>query len=215
MAAYACQERAFGVREEECDMPKVTEAYRTARRDEIIGAALRCFAAKGYQRTSMADIIEESGLSAGAIYGHFTGKKELFAAVAGRVLDTRRGELEARRGGGEPLSPGEVMATLLDGMRREPFSGVIVQLWAEAAVDAEIRELVQGIFGRLRETVRTSLAAWASADPGRVDGDPELWAARLTPVVIGLGPGFMVQRAIIADFDEEAYLAALPELLLR
>jgi TetR/AcrR family transcriptional regulator, transcriptional repressor of aconitase len=195
-------------------VPKVTEAYRTARRDEIIEAALRCFAVKGYQRTSMADIIDEAGLSAGAIYGHFKGKKELFAAVAGRALDTRRGELEARRDGAHrPLSPGEVMATLLDGMRREPFAGVLLQLWAEAAVDPDILELVQVIFARLRETVRTNLAAWAAAEPGRVDGDPELWAARVTPVVIGVGPGFMVQRAIIADFDEEAYLAALREVL--
>jgi TetR/AcrR family transcriptional regulator, transcriptional repressor of aconitase len=212
-ATYACQERAFGLQEGELHMPKVTEAYRTARRDEIVEAALRCFAAKGYQRTSVADIIDESGLSAGAIYGHFRGKKELFAAVAGRVLDARRGELEAHRGAGEPLSPGEVIATLLDGMRREPFSGVILQLWAEAAVDPEILELVQGIFARLRETVRRGLAEWAAAVPGRVDGDPELWAARLAPVVLGLGPGFMVQRAIIADFDEDAYLAALPEAL--
>lgn len=195
-------------------MPKVTEAYRTARRDEIIDAALRCFAVKGYQRTSMADIIDESGLSAGAIYGHFAGKKELFAAVASRVLDTRRGELEARSGGADqPLSPGQVMATLLDGMRREPFAGIILQLWAEAALDPDILDLVQGIFDRLRETVHQSLAAWAAAEPGRVDGDPEAWAARLAPVVIGAGPGFMVQRAIIADFDEEAYLAALPEAL--
>jgi AcrR family transcriptional regulator len=194
-------------------VPKVTEAYRTARRDEIIGAALRCFAVKGYQRTSMADIIDESGLSAGAIYGHFAGKKELFAAVAGRVLDARRGELEARRGSADqPLSPGDVMATLLEGMRHEPFGGVILQLWAEAAVDPDILELVQVIFVRLRETVRTNLAAWAAAEPGRVDGDPEIWAARVTPVVIGAGPGFMVQRAIIADFDEEAYIAALPEV---
>ena len=193
-------------------MPKVTEAYRTARRDEIIAAAMRCFAVKGYQRTSMADIIEESGLSAGAIYGHFAGKKELFAAVAGRALDSRRGELEARSGSADqPLSPGQVMATLLDGMRREPFAGIILQLWAEAAVEPEILDLVQGIFGRLRETVHQSLAAWAAAEPGRVEGDPDRWAARLTPLVIGAGPGFMVQRAIIADFDEDAYLAALPE----
>ena len=194
-------------------MPKVTEAYRTARRDEIIESALRCFAAKGYQRTSMADIIDESGLSAGAIYGHFSGKKELFSAVAGRVLDARRGELDARRAEGGPLAPGEVIATLLDGMRREPFGGVIVQLWAEAAVDAEIRGSVQAVFDRLRETVRAKLAEWAAASPDKVDGDPEAWAARTAPVVLGLGPGFMVQRAIIADFDEDAYLAALPGVL--
>lgn len=194
-------------------MPKVTDAYRSARRDEIIAAALRCFAAKGYQRTSMADIIEESGLSAGAIYGHFAGKKELFAAVAGRVLESRRSELEARRTGTGPLPPGQIVATLVAGMRREPFSGVLVQLWAEAAVDDEIRELVQGVFSRLRETVRAGLAEWAAAEPGRVEGDPELWASRLAPVVLGLGPGFMVQRAIIDDFDEDAYLSAMLEAL--
>jgi|RhiMethySRZTD1v2_1073278.scaffolds.fasta_scaffold738128_2 AcrR family transcriptional regulator len=194
-------------------MPRVTEAYRTARRDEIISAALRCFAEKGYQRTSMSDIIEESGLSAGAIYGHFAGKQELFAAVAGRVLEARRSELEARRGStGEPLSPGQVVATLLDGMRREPFGHVIVQLWAEAAVDPGIRELVQEVFRRLRSAVEAGLAEWAAV-PGHVDDDPEEWAARMAPVVMGLGPGFMVQRAIIDGFDEEAYLRELPELL--
>ncbi len=195
-------------------MPRVTEAYRLARRDEIVAAALRCFAAKGYQRTSMADIIDESGLSAGAIYGHFSGKKELFAAVAHRVLEARSGELQSKRAAGSaPLAPGEVIATLLEGMRREPFSHVIVQLWAEAVIDPEIRALVQSLLHRLRSTVRTNLAEWASAEPGRVDGDPEEWATRLAPVVLGLGPGFMIQRELVDDFDEQAYLAALPDAL--
>jgi AcrR family transcriptional regulator len=194
-------------------MPKVSEAHRTARRDEIIAAALRCFAVKGYRRTSMADIIDEAGLSAGAIYGHFGSKKELFAAVAGRVLDARSAELDERRAHGEPLTPGQVIATLLDGMRREPFSGVLVQLWAEAAVDAEIREAVIGVLGRIRATVEMRLAEWAASAPDRIEGDPGEWAARVTPVVIGLGPGFMVERLLVPDFDEEAYLAALPEVL--
>jgi AcrR family transcriptional regulator len=196
-------------------MPKVTEAYRVARRDEIIDAATRCFAARGYQRTSMADIIDEAGLSAGAIYGHFAGKKELFAAVAGRVLEARRSELAARSADREPLSPGEVMAVLIEGIRREKFSGVIVQLWAEAAVDPEIRALVSGVLLRVRETVQARVAEWAAAVPGRVDGDPEAWAARVTPVVMGLAPGFMIQRAIAPEFDEAGYIAALPEILPR
>ena len=194
-------------------MPKVTEAHRTARRDEIIGAALRCFSEKGYQRTSMADVIDESGLSAGAIYGYFAGKQELFAAVAGRVLEARQGELRAQRAHGEPLSPGQVMATLIEGMRREPFGHVIVQLWAEAAIDPEIGELVQAVLLRVKETVRQRLVEWASAEPGRVDGDPEEWAARITPVVVGVAPGFMIQRAIVPGFDVEAFLAGLPEVL--
>lgn len=194
-------------------MPKVTEAYREARRDEIIGAALRCFSTRGFQRTSMADIIAESGLSAGAIYGHFAGKKELFAAVAARILASRRSELQARRLEGPPLSPGQVMATLIDGMRREPFSGMLIQLWAEAAIDPDMREPVHEVLDIVRATVRGAFAEWATAEPGRADGDPEEWAARLTPVALGLMPGFMVQRAIAPDFDEDAYLAMLPEAL--
>ena len=52
-------------------MPKVTDEYRIAKREEIADAALRAFRRKGFQGASMADIIAESGLSAGAIYGHF------------------------------------------------------------------------------------------------------------------------------------------------
>ncbi|BDZ63759.1 TetR/AcrR family transcriptional regulator [Agromyces mangrovi Wang et al. 2018] len=86
-------------------MPKVTEAYREARRDEIAAAALRCFARKGYGGTSMADIIAESGLSAGAIYGHYAGKRELFVAVTERVLSARRDDLARAEAGGHVLSP--------------------------------------------------------------------------------------------------------------
>ncbi|WP_173923642.1 TetR/AcrR family transcriptional regulator [Agromyces sp. Marseille-P2726] len=195
-------------------MPKVTEAYRAARRDEIIAAALRRVTVQGIQRTSMADIIAESGLSAGAIYGHFAGKRELLSAMAARVLDARVTELDARRDAvGGPLSPGQVMATLIDGMRHEPFGGVLVQIWAEAVVDDEIRDLVRSVFVRVRETVRRAFAEWAAAEPGRVDGDPDEWAARVTPIALAVLPGFMVQRAVAPDFDEDGYLAMLPEVL--
>jgi TetR/AcrR family transcriptional regulator, transcriptional repressor of aconitase len=194
-------------------MPKVTEAYREARRDEIIAAALRCFSTKGFQRTSMADIIADSGLSAGAIYGHFAGKKDLVAAVAARVLEDRRGDLRARRREGPPLSPGQVAATLIDGMRREPFSGLLVQLWAEASIDEDMRVAVRDTYREIRSTIEAAFAEWAAAEPARVDGDPREWAARLTPVAMGLMPGFMVQRALAPDFDEDAYLAMLPEAL--
>ncbi|MDR5698281.1 TetR/AcrR family transcriptional regulator [Agromyces aerolatus] len=194
-------------------MPKVSDAHRAARRTQILGAAVRCFARKGYRGTSMTDIIAESGLSAGAIYGHFEGKQELFAAVAEQVLAAREGDLEARHPDGTPLTPGELMRTLLDGFRREPFSHVVVQLWSEAAIDPEIRRLANAVFVRLRATVTAQLVDWANAGPGRVTGDPEAWARRVAPVVLAVAPGFMVQRAIVEDFDDEGYLAALAETL--
>ncbi|MGI9822554.1 TetR/AcrR family transcriptional regulator [Agromyces sp. Marseille-Q5079] len=196
-------------------MPKVTDAHRAARRDEIIDAALRCFSERGIQRTSMADVIEASGLSAGAIYGHFAGKKELFSATADRVLNARGAELDALRADGDVPSPGDLMATVLRGIDREPFGQVIVQLWGEAAADDEIRTLVQGVFARLRALIEANLLMWAEADPDRVDGSPEAWAARVAPAVLGMGPGFLLQRSLLDGFDADAYIEAMRELLPR
>ncbi|MFC9920088.1 TetR/AcrR family transcriptional regulator [Agromyces binzhouensis] len=197
-------------------MPKVSDEYRAARREEILDVALRCFAERGYAKTSIADLVEATGLSAGAIYGNFPdGKKELFAAAAARVLESRRIELAERRRDGGPLSPGEVVATLLGGIRNEPFSAVLPQLWSEAIVDREIRDLVQVVFLRLRTAIGAQLAEWGRAHPDRVDGDPAAWAERVTPVVLSAAPGFVLQRALLDDFDEDAYLAALGEALVH
>src|SRR5690349_24128257 len=98
-------------------MQKVTAEYRAARRDEITDAALRSFAANGFQRTSMADIIAESGLSAGAIYGHFESKQQIALAVAQRVLGARLGELKDRMRAGRLPDPDQVIAIMTEGMK--------------------------------------------------------------------------------------------------
>ncbi|ALJ18691.1 TetR/AcrR family transcriptional regulator [Microbacterium sp. No. 7] len=196
-------------------MPKVSDAHRAARRDEIIDAALRCVARDGYRGTSIAAVIQESGLSAGAIYGHFSGKQELLVAVAERVLDARAADLAAAHRDGEPLSPGEIMATVVRGLRDEKVSVAMPQVWAEAAVDDEIRAVAQRILGRVRGIVCAELVAWASAVPGRVDGDPAAWAERVVPALLAAVPGFVVQRAVLPDFDEDAYIAALAEAYRR
>lgn len=194
-------------------MPKVTEEYRAARRDEIIDAAVACVGRVGYARTSIADLVAESGLSAGAIYGNFPGgKQELFVAAASRILRSRTEELAARAAEG-PLSPGEIMAVLIEGMRRQNVAPVLPQLWGEAAIDPEIRTLVGAVFLELRATIRAVITEWAQLHPERITGEPEVWAERVTPVVLSAAPGFVLQRAMLPDFDADAYIAALPEVL--
>jgi AcrR family transcriptional regulator len=51
---------------------------KDARRREILEAARRIFARKGYHAASMADITRESGLTRGGIYWHFGSKWEIF-----------------------------------------------------------------------------------------------------------------------------------------
>jgi len=55
-------------------MPKVSDAHLAARRDQILAATARCFGRDGFHRTSMQDIVRESGISAGLVYRYFAGK---------------------------------------------------------------------------------------------------------------------------------------------
>ena len=50
-------------------------------KNQILDAALKVFVKSGYAETTMSDIVEESGLSKGAIYHYYSSKKELFLAL--------------------------------------------------------------------------------------------------------------------------------------
>jgi AcrR family transcriptional regulator len=64
---------------------KVTEAHVEARRDDILNAALALFASRGVEDTTMSDIADDAGISAGAIYRYFPGKEELIRECCLRV----------------------------------------------------------------------------------------------------------------------------------
>ena len=61
--------------------PKVVED----RREQIIDAAMRVFAQKGFTRATNKDIAREAGITAGLIYHYFESKE----AVLKAIIDTR------------------------------------------------------------------------------------------------------------------------------
>ena len=75
--------------------------YPEETRNLIIDTAARLFVEKGYEHTSIQDIINNlGGLSKGAIYHHFKSKDEIMNAVADKLLPGRRkvcGSLPAGR----------------------------------------------------------------------------------------------------------------------
>ena len=58
----------------------------TARREQILSAALKIFAVKGFGQTSLAEIAAEVGITKGVISYHFGGKHELGVEVIHRTL---------------------------------------------------------------------------------------------------------------------------------
>ncbi len=62
---------------------------------KILDTAERLFIEKGYDRASLQEIIQETGLSKGAIYHHFASKEEILYAVCDRI-GRRNGEVLAQ-----------------------------------------------------------------------------------------------------------------------
>jgi AcrR family transcriptional regulator len=56
-----------------------------ATRQELVEAATRLFAERGYEDTSIEAVLRETDVSRGALYHHFTGKEALFEAVLEEV----------------------------------------------------------------------------------------------------------------------------------
>ena len=52
---------------------------------KILDTAEQMFIQKGYDSTSLQDIIQATGLSKGAIYHHFTSKEDIFYSVCDRI----------------------------------------------------------------------------------------------------------------------------------
>ncbi len=70
------------------DDPVSAPAHRPSRRGEIIDAAIRQFARKGFVDASISDVAEEANVVATAVYYHFSGKEELFTTAVNQVFQS-------------------------------------------------------------------------------------------------------------------------------
>jgi AcrR family transcriptional regulator len=125
------------------------------RREQVIEAAVKEFAANGFHATTTGAIAKRAGISQPYIYALFPNKHELFLAVHRHGVDRiRRAFLEAARGGADPeerlRSMGHAYMDLL--ANRDE---ILVQMQAHAAAgDPALREPVRQEFLRLTDDVR-------------------------------------------------------------
>ena len=133
-----------------------TRASSDERREQVIAAAVKEFAANGFHAASTGAIAKRAGISQPYIYALVPNKHALFLAVNRHVTDRIRTTFaEAARGketAEERLQAmGEAYLQLL-----EHRDEILVQMQAHAAAgDPELRDSVRGEFERVIDHVRS------------------------------------------------------------
>jgi AcrR family transcriptional regulator len=68
------------------ERPALRDRY-DRRRQEVLLAAARVFARRGYDQTTVQELAEEIGLAAGGIYHYFGSKDELLTAICDELME--------------------------------------------------------------------------------------------------------------------------------
>jgi AcrR family transcriptional regulator len=196
-------------------MPKVSEEHRVARRAQIVAAARSCVAEQGFHKTTMADVIAASDLSAGAVYGYFKSKEDIVAAIAEEALSSVDELFGSVLVNDEPVRPLLVFERVLKhivSIAERPggdVTRIALQAWAESLRNPAVMEIAGGKYRMLRSRF-AEVARRAQAD-GTIpaDADPE----QVAQVLFGFVPGFILQRLLIGDVTPQSYTAGLRAIL--
>jgi AcrR family transcriptional regulator len=64
------------------------EIIKDERREQILSAALRSFATRGFAATKISDIVARADMSHGLVYHYFKSKEEIFHVLLERAMQT-------------------------------------------------------------------------------------------------------------------------------
>ncbi len=194
-------------------MPRVSDQHRADRREQILLAAWKCFSRNGFHSTSMADVIREADLSAGAVYLYFRSKDDIIVAVGTEVFNGIRGRLIEFAAQEPPPAPAEIAAYLV----RQPVLAqeqapadiypLLLAVWGEATRNPALITVADEILSDLRTVITGMLVRWAEQG-----NELPLPASQLTPVLISLVQGFVVQQALVHGPRSEDYASAVQSL---
>lgn len=177
-------------------MPKVSEQYRDARRQQIMDAARRCFLRSGFRETSMTDLFAESGLSSGAFYGYFAGKDQLIIAIAQEnfhdiVAMIHAVAQDAEGSIGDALADATEVVNARHG--EEGLGGIAVQVWAEALRNPRLAAEFAPLFDELHKEIAVVVRRHQKAGTF----DPNVSADAFSRILVGVVPGHILQVALL------------------
>jgi AcrR family transcriptional regulator len=179
-----------------------------ARRGQILDAATRVFARKGFNRATIRDVARDAGVSDGTIYNYFANKTDLLFGLLDRLNDTERRQ----------ASLTQVVEPSLTGFFRAYLRERVEALWSNAdLLRAVLPELLANPELRARyydEVIAPTMALGEGAIQALASGGRlrDLDAALTTRVLAGSLLGLMVLQ-LLGDETLAARWREIPDTL--
>ncbi len=122
------------------------------RQSQIMEAAMKVITRKGFSNTRMDDIVHESGMSKGAIYHHYQGKKDIFLALIGHWETQTFPDFYSRNG--KERSAADTLKDFASEVikvfkSRSHVFQAEVEFWALANQDDEVRKRSQELYEKI------------------------------------------------------------------
>ena len=179
-------------------MPKVSQEHLERRRQQILDAAVDCFARQGFHATSMQDIFAAAGLSAGAVYRYFPSKTALIREIASSVIAETLTMLDDATGSEATPGNADVVIMFVKRLSERPLERirpVIVQVWAEAMRDEELGEFARSMLRQLLAGL--DRLAQRQVRAGRMAADTD--TAAVAHLLLATLQGYIIQFSLLDE----------------
>ncbi|HZB97607.1 MAG TPA: TetR/AcrR family transcriptional regulator [Candidatus Sulfotelmatobacter sp.] len=176
-------------------MPKLGEERREERRRQLLDAAWRCAARKGYHDTTVDDICAEAGVSKGAFYGYFDSKQSLLVALLeedGVELD----RIMARLDSTETRAVQRLREFSHAMLERGADSGrvqISSDIWAVVLTEGDLHDRVAAVIGRRRAVLKRWIEEAVGKGELYLDNAP---ANAFASLLLALGDGLTLHGSL-------------------
>jgi AcrR family transcriptional regulator len=177
---------------------------RKERETEIIQAAARVFAQRGFVGTLMADIATEAGIGKGTVYEYFDSKEDLFFAVfewfTQKTAANASVRVSALSGSAAERLKAFVEAIISAGAEMEDLFSLSMEFWAAASssrMRSRFVDAFRAVYRDFRQIVSALIRDGIERGEFRRDVDPDAVAAGL----VGGFDGLLLQAWFDESFD--------------
>ena len=180
-------------------IPLLSSDSNADRREQILGAAMICFAKRGFHQASMHDISAEAGISVGLIYRYFENKDDVISAMAERHKKQIHDLLEQASQAPTLLESLEILFTAHCCEKPQIQSAFVVDLYAEASRNPRLVPLMRDIL----ETAMQGVTDLIARAPETLNAPHGLTPREIVELIFAVSRGMLMRDILETERDPE------------